>query len=121
MTGITARVRAALGAAMIVAFASPAAAQRPQAPVRTRAEAQWLENRGPGRQLVRWRMAHRRFAAVTWRRGYARGFAAGRAWYGGAGIHRAWARGYAPSRIYPGYRGYRALPLGARMRWRRVI
>ena len=78
MRHITSRIRAAIGAAMIVACASPAAAHAQRAPARVRVEAQWLDGRGAGRQMMHRRMVHRRMAVAAWHRGYARGFALGR-------------------------------------------
>ena len=111
MKHFTTRVRAAIGAAMIVAFAVPAAAQNPQPPARARAEAQWLDG-------VRWqRMGGRRMATMAWRRGYVRGYARGwesarlRAWRGYA---RAVPRGRLHARV-------RVAPWGARIMWRRPI
>jgi hypothetical protein len=72
------RIRAALGAAMVIAIASPVAAHAQRPAARVRVEAQWLERRGATRQWLRWRVARRPLAAVAWRRGYARGFAMGR-------------------------------------------
>ncbi len=119
MRHLTTKIRAAVGAAMIVAFASPAAAQRPQAPVQTaRFEAQWLENRGPGRQMVRWRVARGRMAAVAWRRGYARGYMAGRFGYRAAFARRPYAGGWVMRGRGPYDRG---AAWGLRMRWRRGI
>jgi hypothetical protein len=94
--GITSRIRAALGAAMIVAFAAPVAAHAQRPPARVRVEAQWLEGRGAGRQIMYRRMVHRRMAAAAWHRGYARGFALGRCpvrssvwrWSNGRGLAR---------------------------------
>jgi hypothetical protein len=88
-----------MGAAMIVAFASPARAQQPPPPVQTRVEAQWLEGRGAGRQLIRWRMARRRLAVAAWRRGYLRGWAAGRFWHGAAPARRFYMRPWYPARF----------------------
>ncbi len=119
MRHITSKIRAAAGAAMIVAFASPLAAQRPQAPVRTRVEAQWLENRGQGRQLMRWRVARHRMAAAAWQRGYARGWAAGRFGYRAATLRRPFLMGYGMGAARGAY--VRAAAWGPRMHWRRGI
>lgn len=107
----TSRIRAAIGAAMIVAFASPALAQRPAPVARVRAEAQWIDG-------ARWhQMGVRRAAARAWRHGYIRGFQRARAGFGS----RAW-HGYA--RPVPRARFHtrvRVAPWGARMMWRRSI
>ncbi len=71
------RIRAAIGAAMVIGIAMPAAAHAQRPAARARVEAQWLERRGATRQWLRGRMARRPLAAVAWRRGYARGFAMG--------------------------------------------
>ncbi len=76
MRHLTSRIRAAIGAAMIVTCALPVTA-RAQAPVRreARAQARWFDGRG-ARQALRWRVARAR--VVGWRHGYARGYVAGR-------------------------------------------
>jgi len=101
---IVSRIRAALGAAMIVALASPAAAHAQRPAARVRVEAQWLERRGATRQWLRWRMARRPLAAVAWRRGYAPGFAMGRFPLRGASRGQAaYSRGSVRARMYGRY------------------
>jgi len=72
---ITSRIGSAIGAAMILACAAPAAARAQQPVPQPRAAAQWLGRRAAARQMLRWRMARPRMA-LGWRRGYARGWAA---------------------------------------------
>jgi hypothetical protein len=99
---VTSRIRSAIGAAMILACASPVGAQAQQPAARPRSEAQWLERRAAARQMLRWRMAHPRMAAVTWRRGYSRGWVAGR-YPRAAAWQRSYARSIARSRVYGRY------------------
>ena len=103
MRQITSRIRAAIGAAMVLAFASPAAAHAQRAPARIRVEAQWLEGRGGGRQLLRWRMAHRRMVVASWHRGYARGFAIGRYPARASAWQQSYGRSLARGRLYGRY------------------
>lgn len=100
MRHITSRIRAAIGAAMIVAFASPAAAHAQRTPARIRVEAQWLEGLGADRQLMHWQMAHRRMAVAAWHRGYARGFAMGRHPLRAVSWQRVYGRGFNRGRLY---------------------
>jgi hypothetical protein len=97
---ITSRIRAAIGAAMIVAFASPVAAHAQRPAARVRVEAQWLEGRGASRPLMRWRMVHRRMAVAAWHRGYARGFTMGRYPVRASIWRRAYGQGFARGRLY---------------------
>ena len=99
MRHITSRIRAAIGAAMIVAFASPVAAQNPRPRAEARVEARWMDGRGAGR-LIGWRMARARMAGVAWHRGYARGFAAGRHPFRAMAWRGASCRGFARARLY---------------------
>jgi hypothetical protein len=95
------RIRAALGAAMVIAIASPVAAHAQRPAARVRVEAQWLERRGATRQWLRWRMARRPLAAVEWRRGYARGYAMGRLPLRANGWGQAYySRGSVRARMY---------------------
>ena len=100
MRCIVSRIRAAFGAAMVVALASPVAAHAQRPATQARVEAQWLERRGATRQWARWRMARRPLAAVAWRRGYARGFAMGRYPVRAAVWRRAYGRSLARGRLY---------------------
>ena len=76
MRHLTSRIRAAIGAAMVLACASPATgrAQQPL-PVRARAEAQWLGRRAAARRMMGWRMARPR-AAFAWGARFRRGWMA---------------------------------------------
>jgi hypothetical protein len=100
---ITSRLGAAVGAVMILASASPPTARAQQPAARPRAAAQWLGRRAAAPQMLRWRMVHRPMA-TAWRRGYARGWMAGRhpmraaTWRGAYG--RRYARGFARARLY---------------------
>lgn len=73
MSNITGRVRAAIGALGIMAFASPLAAQNHHHGERMRFAAQWVErSQGAARQQMRWRRAAEwRMAAMGFQRGYA--------------------------------------------------
>jgi hypothetical protein len=73
MSGITGRVRAAIGALGIIALASPLAAQTYHNGGRMRFAAQWVErSQGAARQRMHWRRAAEwRTAGMGWQRGYA--------------------------------------------------
>ena len=101
MRGITSRIRSAIGAAMILACAFPVGARAQQSAPRPRSEAQWPERRAAARQMLRWSLAHPRMAALTWRRGNARGWVAGR--YPPAAWRHAYGRSFTRSRLHGRY------------------
>ena len=118
---ITSRLRAAIGAAMILACASPvtARAQRPLPPGRARAEAQWLGRRAAARRMGRWQVAARPRMALAWRSGYTRGWVAARHPMLAARWQRTWyPRAAARERLYGRYLERRRFPrMGRGRRW----
>ena len=99
MRGITSRMASAIGAAMILAAASPAAARAQRPAPRARVEAQWMGRRAAARPLVRWRFA-RPGMAMAWRRGYARGWVVARHPMLAARWQRVYAARAARGRLY---------------------
>ena len=110
MRHVLSRIRAAVGAAMIIGVASPGAAHAQRPAVRVRAEAQWVGRRGSARQWLAWRLARRPVARASWRRGYARGFVVGRYPVRAATWRRAWyGRRAASARLQGRFWGRRRL------------
>jgi len=115
VTGMASRLRAAVGALGVLAFASPLAAQNHFHRGQMRAAAQWVgRTQGAVRQEMRWRRATGwRAPAVRWRRAYVAGYG----WRGFA-PRRAWGRPVMVARYARARRGFYRRPWMARMRWR---
>ena len=119
MGQITSRIRAAIGAAMLVVCAMPvtARAQRPVPRGRAGVEAQWLGRRAAARRMVRWQVAARPRMAMAWRMGYSRGWVAARHPMLAARWQRArYPRAAARERLYGRYLERRRFPRMGR-RW----
>lgn len=115
MSGITARIRAVVGALGVIAFASPLSAQTHHRGAEMRVAAQWVGRSQSGFRVQRpWPVRGWRAERFGWRWGAA----AGPGWRA-PGWRRAWIRrdmGWRYARPFPAYRPWRRARIGRRWR-----